>query len=176
MHLDHSAVLPPRSFDQSCFCPMQKKKREKDCAGLLSDNGPFYREVGFVYTAHWYSEACRREEEWADSPVGRTIPFVMIRQEILLKYESNGKKTTSRHSPEFICLIHLTADTHLLRNSIYSVCLMRPVLIMMVWKHWRSMAHSFTLVRAAKKRKFHEKVFYFFIYIHIYISTLRRLE
>lgn len=55
MHLDHSAVLPPRSFDQSCFCPTQaekKIKREKDCAGLLSDNGPFYREVGFVYTAH----------------------------------------------------------------------------------------------------------------------------
>lgn len=43
--------------------------------------------------------------------------------------------------------------THLLRNSMYSVCLMRPVLIMMVWKHCRSIAHSFTLVRAGEREQ-----------------------
>lgn len=31
-------------------------------------------------------------------------------------------------------------ETHLLRKSVYSACRMSPVLIMMVWKHWRSMA------------------------------------
>lgn len=45
----------------------------------------------------------------------------------------------------------ITPDPHLFRNSMYSVCLMRPVLIMIVWKHCRSMAHSFTFVRAGKK-------------------------
>lgn len=40
---------------------------------------------------------------------------------------------------------------YLFRNSIYSVCLIKPVLIMIVWKHCRSMAHNFTFVRAGKK-------------------------
>ena len=35
-----------------------------------------------------------------------------------------------------------------LRKAVYSVCLMRPDLIMMVWKHWRSMAHSLQSVAA----------------------------
>lgn len=42
------------------------------------------------------------------------------------------------------------AVSHLFRKSMYSACLMSPVLIMMVWKHCRSMAHSFTWVRATK--------------------------
>ena len=50
-----------------------------------------------------------------------------------------------------VILEQITPDPHLFRNSMYSVCLMRPVLIMIVWKHCRSMAHSFTFVRAGKK-------------------------
>lgn len=50
---------------------------------------------------------------------------------------------------------HETPLPHLFRNSIYSLCLMRPVLIMMVWKHCRSMAHSFTLVRAGINIRIH---------------------
>lgn len=38
--------------------------------------------------------------------------------------------------------------TNLLRKSVYSACLMSPVLIMMVWKHWRSMAHNLQSVAA----------------------------
>lgn len=33
MHLDHSAVLPPRSFDQPCFCPTQASKKNKKKEG-----------------------------------------------------------------------------------------------------------------------------------------------
>ena len=42
--------------------------------------------------------------------------------------------------------------THLLRKSVYSACRIRPVRIMMVWKHCRSIAHnlqSFTAVIVA---------------------------
>lgn len=37
---------------------------------------------------------------------------------------------------------------YLLRKSVYSVCLIRPVLIMIVWKHCRSIAHSLQSVTA----------------------------
>lgn len=45
----------------------------------------------------------------------------------------------------------MTAVAHLLRKSVYSVCLIRPVLIIMVWKHCRSMAHNLQSVAAEKK-------------------------
>lgn len=45
----------------------------------------------------------------------------------------------------------VSAEAHLFKNSMYSACLMSPVLIMMVWKHCRSMAHNFTLVRAEEQ-------------------------
>lgn len=40
-------------------------------------------------------------------------------------------------------------ELHLRRKSVYWECLMRPVLIMMVWKPCRSIAHSLMSVRAA---------------------------
>lgn len=43
--------------------------------------------------------------------------------------------------------------SYLFKNSIYSVCLMSPVLIMIVWKHCRSMAQSFTFTRAEEEKK-----------------------
>lgn len=39
---------------------------------------------------------------------------------------------------------------HLFNKSMYSACLISPVLIMMVWKHCLSMAHNFTPVTAEK--------------------------
>ena len=36
----------------------------------------------------------------------------------------------------------------------YSVCFMSPVLIIIVWKHCRSMAHSLTFVRAEGRGKY----------------------
>lgn len=53
------------------------------------------------------------------------------------------------YSGPFVC--RKIGVAHLFRNSMYSVCLMRPVLIMIVWKHCRSMAHSLTFVRAGKE-------------------------
>jgi len=47
--------------------------------------------------------------------------------------------------------------SYLLRKSVYSVCLMRPVLIIIVWKHCRSIAHSLQSV-AAKERKIDELI------------------
>jgi hypothetical protein len=38
---------------------------------------------------------------------------------------------------------------HLLRKSVYSAWRMRPVRIIMVWKHWRSIAQSLQSVAAA---------------------------
>lgn len=37
---------------------------------------------------------------------------------------------------------------NLLRKSLYSACLMRPVLIIIVWKHCRSIAHNLQSVAA----------------------------
>lgn len=90
----------------------KKKKREKDCAGLLSDNGPFYREVGFVYTALWHSEACGREE-WGDCPVGRTKPCVTIRQKMLLKYKSNEEKKQNKQTLSSTDLLNPFAAFHI---------------------------------------------------------------
>lgn len=43
-------------------------------------------------------------------------------------------------------------ELYLRRKSVYWECLMRPVLIMMVWKPWRSIAQSLMSVRAADRQ------------------------
>lgn len=48
---------------------------------------------------------------------------------------------------------HDETAAHLFNNSMYSACLMSPVLIMIVWKHCLSMAHNFTLVTAETHQK-----------------------
>lgn len=42
---------------------------------------------------------------------------------------------------------------YLRRKSVYWECLMRPVRIMIVWKIWRSMAHSLMSVRAKESKR-----------------------
>lgn len=41
-----------------------------------------------------------------------------------------------------MCCTSINKKAYLLRKSVYSACLISPVLIMMVWKHCRSMAQS----------------------------------
>lgn len=56
---------------------------------------------------------------------------------------------TAEELPGWVPTRVTTHSTHLLRKSVYSACRMRPVRIIMVWKHWRSMAHSLQSVAAA---------------------------
>lgn len=85
---------------------------------------------------------------------------VSIKSEFILLIHSLHirSKTCSGSSP--VIVKQYGVLPHLFRNSMYSVCLMSPVLIMIVWKHCRSMAHSFTFVKAGdKKKRQHTSIF-----------------
>lgn len=52
----------------------------------------------------------------------------------------------SNQKLEYVCLCR--CGTYLRKNSVYSACRMRPVRIMIVWKHCRSIAHNLQSVLA----------------------------
>lgn len=69
-----------------------------------------------------------------------------------IKYCTHKKKRQERTAVSWDFWINKQVP-YLFKNSIYSVCLMRPVLIIIVWKHCRSIAQSFTFTRAGKKTR-----------------------
>lgn len=52
------------------------------------------------------------------------------------------------HEQKTVNAIKADFHTYLRKNSVYSACRMRPVRIMIVWKHCRSIAHSLQSVLA----------------------------